>query len=66
MPTKAEMEEHYPLHLHDRSWCLRCGAGKARLAPHLCEPSDREKIGITVQSDYAFLGPAIEEEETLV
>ena len=62
LPTKAELEEHYPLHLNYRSWCPHCRAGKARLAPHLCEPSDREKIGITVHSDYAFLGPAEEEE----
>ena len=63
LPTKEELEEHYPLHLNYRSWCPHCRAGKSRLAPHLCKPSDREKIGITVHSDYVFLGPAEEEEE---
>ena len=33
-PTKAEIEEHYPLHLNYRSWCEHCRArkGKARSA----------------------------------
>ncbi len=30
LPTKAELEEHYPLHLNYRSWCPHCRAGKAR------------------------------------
>ena len=55
-PTKAEMEAHYPLHLEYRSWCAHCRAGKARLAPHLCEPADREKLGITVSCNYASMG----------
>ena len=62
LPTKAEIEEHYPLQLRYISWCPHCRAGKARLTPHMCEPSDRENIGITVHSDFAFLGPDDEEE----
>ena len=62
MPTKAEVEEPYPLHLTYRLWCPHCRAGKARLAPHICEPSDRGNIGITVHSDFAFQGPDDEEE----
>ena len=27
-PTKAEIKEHYPLHLHYRSWCPDCVRGK--------------------------------------
>ena len=61
LQTKAGIEEHDPLHLNYRSWCPHCRAGKPRLALHLCEPSDKEKIGITLHSDYAFLGPAEEE-----
>ena len=30
LPTKAEIDEHYPLHLHYSSWCAHCFAGKAR------------------------------------
>ena len=63
LPTKADIEEHYPLHLRYRSWCPHCRAGKARLAPHVWEPSDRENIGIAVHSDFAFQGPDDEEEE---
>ena len=56
-PTKAEVEEHLPLHLNYRSWCEHCLAGKARQAPHLTEPHGREKLGITFSADYAFLTP---------
>ena len=38
LPTKAEVEEHFPLHLQYRSWCRHRRAGKGRLAPHLVEP----------------------------
>ena len=55
-PTKGEIAEHYPLHLQYRSWCEHCRAGRGRVAPHRCEPSDREKMGVTIHSDYAFLG----------
>ena len=62
-PTKAEVEEHYPLHLNYRSWCEHCRAGKARQDPHLVEPHDREKLGITFHADYAFLTPEEREED---
>ena len=55
LPTKAEIEEHYPLHLNYRSWCEHCVAGKARIAQHLVEPGDRERLGVTVHMDYAFM-----------
>ena len=55
-PTKAEMEAHYPLHLEYRSWCAHCRAGKASLPPYSCELTDRDKLGITVSCDYAFMG----------
>ena len=63
LPTKAEIAEHYPLHLKYRSWCAHCRAGKARLAPHICEPADREKLGITVNCDYAFMTAEEADEE---
>ena len=62
-PTKAEIAEHYPLHLNYRSWCEHCRAGRARLTPHVCEPVDREKLGITVNADFAFMGPEEAEED---
>ena len=62
-PTKAEIEEHYPLHLNYRSWCEHCRAGKGRQDPHLLEPHDREKLGITFNADYAFLTPEEREED---
>ena len=45
LPTKAEIEEHYPLHLKYRSWCEHCVAGKSRLTQHVVQPSDRERLG---------------------
>ena len=31
LPTKADVEEQFPLHLHYRSWCEHCVAGKSRM-----------------------------------
>ena len=64
LPTKADIEEHFPLHLNFRSWCEHCVAGKARLAQHIVQPSDRERLGVTVHMDYAFMTPE-EAEETM-
>ena len=63
LPTKAEVLEHFPLHLQYRSWCRHCRAGKGRLAPHIVEPPDRERLGITFSADYAFMGAEEAEEE---
>ena len=51
LPTKAEIEEHYPLHLNYRPWCEHCVAGKSRLAQHMAQPSGRERLGVTVHMD---------------
>ena len=56
VPTKAEIEALFPLHLHFRSWCPDCNAGKARLAQHRVESEDRERLGVTLSAGYAFLG----------
>ena len=58
LPTKAEIEEHFPLHLNYRSRCAHCRAGKARLAQHRVQPADRERLGVTVHMDYAFIPAA--------
>ena len=54
---KADIEEHFPLHLNFRPWCAQCVAGKARLAQHMVQPSDRERFGVTVHMDYTFTTP---------
>ena len=63
LPTKAEVEEHFPLHLHYRSWCEHCVAGKSRMTQHIVEASDREMLGVTVHMDYAFMTPEEVEED---
>ena len=54
-PTKAEIDEHLPLHLNYRSWCKHCVAGRARLAQHATAEVGKEKLGITWSADYAFM-----------
>ena len=56
LPTKAEVDEHFPLHLQYRSWCWHCRAGKGRLAPHLVEPPEREKTWRYIQRRLRFHG----------
>ena len=63
LPTKADIAEHFPLHLQYRSWCKHCVAGKARLAQHVVQPGDRERLGVTVHMDYAFMTAEEAEED---
>jgi hypothetical protein len=63
LPTKAEVDEHFPLHLQYRDWCKHCRYGKAKLAPHIVEPSEREKLGVTMNIDFAFMGSEEAEED---
>ena len=63
LPTKADVEEHFPLHLQYRSWCEHCVAGKSRMTQHIVEASDRERLGVTVMMDYAFMTPEEVEED---
>ena len=62
LPTKVELDEHFPLHLQYRSWCKHCVAGKARLAQHRVDDPDRERLGVTWNADYAFMGSEEAEE----
>ena len=41
LPTKAEIEEHDPLHFNYRSWCGHCVAGKARSNQHVQSQEER-------------------------
>ena len=63
LPTKAEIEEHYPLHLNYRSWCSHCVAGKARWSQHKKSEDDKERLGVTWNMDYAFMGGEYNEDE---
>ena len=54
-PTKAEVEEHLPLHIEYRSWCEDCVAGKGISHQHRMNvESEEEKLGITISMDYCF------------
>ena len=54
LPTKAEIEAHFPLHLEYRSWCKHCVHGKGRSNRHLAKDEDEESLGVTWHGDYAF------------
>ena len=53
-PTKAMIDEHEPLHVHYRSWCPHCQAGRSTSKQHKGKPSDEEPLGPTISIDYAF------------
>ena len=63
LPTKAEVEAHYPLHLNYRSWCKHCVAGKARATQHKAKDECDESLGVTIHADYAFMGGEHNEQE---
>ena len=52
--TKAEVEEHNPLHVHYRSWCPSCVAGRSTSKQHRRQAAYEESMGITMSVDYAF------------
>ena len=54
MPTKSEVEEHYPTHLPYRSWCQYCVQGKGKTAPHF-QQKKREDGLPEVHFDYCFM-----------
>ena len=62
MPTKAEIDAHYPLHAEYRSWCKYRveGKGASRLR-RTGYPTD-ETIGVTISIDYFFTTPEESEE----
>ena len=55
LPTKAEIDDHYPLHLTYRSWCKHCVAGKARSNQHVQSNEEQIRLGVTLNADYAFM-----------
>ena len=63
-PTKAEVEEHNPLHVHYRSWCPHCVAGRSISKQHRRQNAYEEALGVIVSIDYAFKVAEEVEEET--
>ena len=63
LPTKAEIDAHYPLHLNYTSWCKHCVYGKAMSNQHVAKDDDDEQLGITWNADYAFMGGEYNEAE---
>ena len=53
IPTRKEIEEHFPLHVHYRAWCPHCVAGRSTSRQHRCQ-EDEEVLGPCVSLDYAF------------
>ena len=41
-PTKADLDEHLPLHLDYREWCEHCVAGKGMAAQHRQHVGEKE------------------------
>ena len=62
MPTKAEIDAHYPMHAEFRDWCRYCVEGKG-VSRHHEKGKEEEAIGITVSVDYCFWTPEEFEEE---
>ena len=57
-PTKADVDEHMPLHVDYRDWCAHCVAGKGISHQHTAaKDTDIEKLGATVSMDYCFWVP---------
>ena len=62
LPTKAEVEAHFPLHLPYADWCPHCNEGKGMSNQHRTV-KDKEEIGITISMDYAFMTDKEREDE---
>ena len=62
VPTKAQIDAHYPLHAEYRSWCKYCVEGKCGSRPHKAGDPAEETIGVTISIDYCFMVPEESEE----
>ena len=64
MPTKAEIDGHYPMHAEFRDWCRDCVEGKGVSRHHeRAKEEEEEAIGITLSFDFCFWTPEEFEEE---
>ena len=59
-PTKAELDEHYPLHLTYRSWCEHCGSGRGLSTQHRSVGGPVEDV--TWNMDYCFVGDKLDDD----
>ena len=62
IPTKAEIDAHYPLHAEFRNWCKFCVEGKGASRHHKKGDPTEEPIGVTISIDYCFMVPEEAEE----
>ena len=61
VPTKAEIEAHFPLHAEYRNWCRFCVEGKGTSRQHRSGDTG-ESLGVTISLDYCFMVPEESEE----
>ena len=47
LPTKAEIDDHYPFNVTYRSWCKHCVAGTARSNQHVQSQEEKVRLGVT-------------------
>ena len=62
-PTKADLDEHLPLHAEYRDWCEHCVAGKGEAAQHRQHMGEKDELGPTIDVDYAFMKPEDTDED---
>ena len=58
-PTKADIEEHFPVHLNYRSWCPHCVSGRGLSTQHRSVAGPVEDV--TWHMDYCFSGDKAED-----
>ena len=54
LPSKEEVERHYPTHLPFRNWCQYCIQGKGKTAPHFQQGQCDDGL-MEVRFDYCFM-----------
>ena len=54
-PTKAEIDDPYPLHLNSRSQCNESVAGQARSNQSVQSKEEKVRLGVAWMGDYAFM-----------
>ena len=57
VPTKVEINAHYPIHIELRDWCRYCVEGKGVSRHHEMGKEEEEAVGVTVCVDYCFWTP---------
>ena len=55
LPTKAEVLEHFPLHLQYRSWCRHCVQARRPNTHHRSQPSTTHRAVPLLVADYCSM-----------